>query len=63
MKSKEKSSMGIWPRRQDVAIHGYLVRHNPFERIMWIEKGGNLICHVDNLQQAHRVIAVLTERE
>ena len=60
MKSKEKSN-DLWPQRESVAIKGYLVKTNPFERVMWIEKGGFLICHVENLQQAHRVIAVLSE--
>ena len=59
MKSESKSN-GLWPRQETVAIRGYLVKTNPFERIMWIEKGGVLICHVDNLQQAHGVIADLT---
>lgn len=60
MKSKQKT---LWPRCETMAIHGYLVKHSPFERLIWIEKGGVLICHVENWQQAHRVIAVLSESE
>ena len=60
MKSKTKA-MGAsgWPQRETTAIHGYLVKHNPFERLMWIEKEGFLICHVTSLEQARQTIEAL----
>ena len=42
---------------------GYLVRHNPLNGLIWIEKDGQLISYVADVTSARRLIDILTAGE